>query len=177
MIQFRAEVAPGWNAVAGIPPRRQRQADHVQHAKDGANAHKNPEQQRQADEQLHGSHRISEKNRMWQDDVSQNWTIYPHGAAIYVPAQVVLKPAVGESGVEYFVFPKEQEEHGSGHARERNCPGGNGEGGRHALSTGAIVADVLFQRVQFLGQVIDARLQDMADRQDSQKPAFIIDDR
>jgi hypothetical protein len=72
--------------------------------------------------------------------------------------------------VEDFVLAKEEKKYSCGHAR-------HGEGFRQAawvsainchverLASRPIVRDVLLQRIQFLGKIVDTPLQQVSDRQ------------
>ena len=83
--------------------------------------------------------------------------------------KILLEPAMGKLGAEDLVLAEKQEESGREDASDRNgfrtrTPSVQSQG----LAPGPVISDVLLERVQFMAEIVDALLQQVADGEHAQ---------
>jgi hypothetical protein len=120
MIKFGAKIAPYGNSVAGIPPGRQRQVQHVERAQHRSWTDPYPQQQRHSDKHFDRAHHVAQKYRVREHLVGKNRTVETDRTARDVAPQIPLKSAVGKAGAEEFVLAEQDEKDGRGHAHDGN---------------------------------------------------------
>ena len=96
-VQARPEVAPDRHSVTSVPPGGKSQIQQEEGTDYARRTNEEPQQQRDANEQLDRPDRIAEEDSVGQNDVRQNWTIETHSRAGNVVAKISLKAAVREA--------------------------------------------------------------------------------
>src|SRR5215475_11180030 len=109
MFQLGAEISPDSHAMSRRPPGGQKHVQEKENAKDRSRAHKQPQQKRDADQQLEHADQISEKNSVGQHQPGQNRAIKTHPAAGDVVPQISLKSAMGKPRSGHLVFAEQEE--------------------------------------------------------------------
>jgi len=115
--------------VAGLPPGRESQQEHVDRSDRGGDSGLPSEEQAHADKKLNDADHVSEEDGVRQNHVGQEGAKDAHRAVTDVAIQVMLKASVGKAGAGDFVLSEEQEEW-----RRRHASQGNGFEERVALS-------------------------------------------
>ena len=82
VVKFGAEIAPYWNTLSGLPPGGECEAQHMQRPKNRCWPHPESEQQTHSDKHFDHPDQVSEKNRMGQNQVGQNWLVKTYRAIL-----------------------------------------------------------------------------------------------
>src|SRR5215471_20269648 len=106
MLQLVAEIAPERHTMARRPPGGQHHIHKKQHSDDTSRPHPQPDQQRDADQQLDNPNHVSEENGVRQYKARQNRPIKTHGTVSDVILQVSLESAVSKLRPRYLVLAK-----------------------------------------------------------------------
>lgn len=75
MLKFVAKVAPDRRSVAWFPPCGEKHVDEKQNTQNARGSNPKPDQQRNADQQLHDSNHVAEEHRMGQNRPRQKRAI------------------------------------------------------------------------------------------------------
>ena len=118
MIEFCSEVLPDRRTVTGRPPRRERKAQHVQHAQNRSEADKHSENQTDPNEKFNNANQVTKEDDMRKNYMAEHRPIKAYCRLLNIPFEIMREPSVRERASENFVFSKQHEENSSTDARD-----------------------------------------------------------